>query len=242
MDNIRKRSREQLLHESPVLQWNCEDSQSGFCVVTDLQKLLLFPNKWDIPISKLSSKTHLQESHQKKQIQTLTLGLATRVFPNFPTLQTPKRSRAFWKFWPRHIFAGNFQGQVAVSKGQLWLWHGFQLSGKSKKWRRFAKFNQLRWSRASFFGWYPPSSKMSPRWDESSPGFRKSFGVPNETSRIKRWSGVTCCVATVEGVLLTCIKPQMLNSAWPSSKMKKSRLGKHVGMDLFSPNKVGGYI
>ena len=24
--------------------------------------------------------------------------------------------------------------------------------------------------------------------------------------------------------------------------MKKSRLGKNVGMDLFSPNKVGGYI
>lgn len=43
--------------------------------------------KWDIPISKLSSKTHLSESHQKNN-QALTVGLATRVFPNFPTLQT----------------------------------------------------------------------------------------------------------------------------------------------------------
>ena len=69
MDNIRTRSKEQLIHESPILQWNCEESQSGFCDVTDLQNCRYVWNKWDIPISKLSSKTHLRKSHQKKRFK-----------------------------------------------------------------------------------------------------------------------------------------------------------------------------
>ena len=65
---------------------------------------------------------------------------------------------------------------------------------------------KLRWSR-SFFLLVddPPILQNDPQmgWKfsqlQDTLRVSKSFGVPNETSRIKRWSGVTCCVATSWG-------------------------------------------
>lgn len=184
MDNIRKRSKEQLVHESPILQWNCEDSQSGFCFVTDLQNYRYFWNKWDIPISKLSSKTHLQESHQKKWFELWLWVLQPEYFQIFQPSKLPSAPGHFENFGHVTFSLGISRVRSLSAKANFGCDMVSSFPIKAKKWRRFAKFKEAPVKPELLsFGWWPPHP---PKW---SPDGMKVFPASGHVACFEKFRG-----------------------------------------------------